>query len=193
MGGCAYPVKFAYPPSQQNLPRISEEPKRGLRVAVLPFEEMRGDRSSTSGFWICLLPLAPFGFVTHERPEAARFFNTVSEFQFEASRDLAEAAAASLRESGLFAHVQVAAAGDGEKADLILSGKVTSTRYRGRTYTYCVSATAPVLWVLDLPLGDCADELEFTLALEDRGTGKRIWGCRNGNERWPSTRRNGRV
>lgn len=183
IGGCAQPAKFVFPPNQENLARISEKPKYGLRVAVLPFEEMRNDKNSMKTFWICFLPLAPFGFVAHERPETAGFFNSVSEFEFDVSRDLAQAAAASLRESGLFTHVHFASGGERENADLILSGKVNRTRYRGRTYTYCVSAAAPVLWVLGLPIGDSTDELEFTLVLRNRETGKRIWECRSQNSK----------
>jgi hypothetical protein len=179
IGGCAYPAKFAYPPNEGILARVSEDPKYGFRVAVLPFEEMRGDRNSTKTFWICFLPLAPFGSVHYERPETARLFNGVSAFEFDVSRDLAQAAAESLKESGLFSQVHFAQGGEKEHADLILSGRVKSTRYRGRTYTYCVSAAAPALWVLGLPVGDSTDELEFTLTLEDRGTGKRIWECRS--------------
>jgi hypothetical protein len=175
--GCAQPAKFVYPPSERPLGRISEKPKYGLRVAVLPFEETRGDRNSMKTYWLCFLPLAPFGFWVHERPESARFYNTISEFQFDASRDMATAVATSLRESGLFTHVDLLPEGEGGSADLIVSGRVGRTRYRGRTFTYCVSVAGAAFWVLGLPLGDSTDELEFSLEVSDGTTGKVLWSC----------------
>lgn len=176
---CARPAKFVYPPSERPLRRISEEPKYGLRVAVLPFEEMRADRNSMKTYWLCFLPLAPFGFWKFERPDSARFFNTVSEFEFDVNRDVAKAVMTSLRESGLFAHVYFASAGETENADLIVSGRVNRTLYRGRTFTYCVSVAGAALWVVGLPVGDSTDELEFALEVKDGRSGKGIWGCKS--------------
>lgn len=177
--GCAQPAKFMYPPSGKPLGRISEKPRNGLRVAVLPFEEMRGSGNSMKTYWLCFLPLAPFGYWVYERPESARFFNTVSEFRFDASRDVAKAVATSLRESGLFAHVYLAPGGEQENADLIVSGRVNRTLYRGRTFTYCVSVAGAALWALGLPVGDSTDLLEFSLEVRDGTTGKDLWNCKS--------------
>jgi len=183
IGACAQPAQFVYPPTRNHVATFSGKPKYGLRVAVLPFEERREGRNSTKTFWICFLPLAPFGFVAHERPDTAGFFNTVSAFDFDASRDLAKAVATSLEESGLFTHVYFASEGDRRNADLIVSGQVNRTRYLGRTYTYCMSVAGAALWVLGLPVGDSTDELEFALEMKDRRSGRRIWGCRNRSSR----------
>ncbi len=179
IGACAQPARFVYPPARDQVGHVSEKPKYRLRVAVLPFEEMRGDGSSTATFWVCFLPLAPFGFVAHERPDRARFFNTVSAFDFKADRDLAKAVATSLGASGLFSHVYFAAEGEKGNADLIVSGRVQRTRYLGRTYTYCLSVAGAALWVLGLPVGDSTDELAFSLEVKDAGNGSPIWGCRS--------------
>jgi hypothetical protein len=179
IGGCAMPAEFAYPPDTEDLLKISEKPKARLTVAVLPFKDLRGDRNSMKTFWICFLPLAPYGFFVHERPDTARLFNTVSEFSFDASHDMAKAVVASLGESGLFEGVYFSTEGEQGGADLVMYGEVSRTLYRGRTYTYCVSIAATALWLLGLPVGDSTDTLDFSLVLKDPGTGKDIWQCKS--------------
>jgi hypothetical protein len=169
------PVKFTYPPGSKSLTRVSEKPKYGLRVAVVPFEDTRGDRNSMKTFWICFLPFAPYGFFVYERPETAGFFNTISGLDFDVGEDMAKAVVSSLRESGLFEKVAFVPEGRGDHADLIMQGEVRRTLYRGRTYTYCVSVAAAALWLVGLPVGDSKDVLDFTMVLRDRGTGKTIW------------------
>ena len=179
IGGCAMPAEFAYPPDSKDLARISKKPKDRLSVAVMPFKDVRGSRNSMKTFWICFLPLAPYGFFVHERPDTARFFNTISEFSFDASHDMAKAVVASLSDSGLFNQVYFSSEGEQGSADLVMYGEVSRTLYRGRTYTYCVSVAATALWLLGLPVGDSTDTLEFSLVLRDRGTGKGIWQCKS--------------
>jgi len=173
------PAEFTYPPDSEGLIRISEKPRARPSVAVLPFKDARGKRNSMKTFWICFLPLAPYGFFVHERPDTARLFNTVSEFSFDASHDMAKAVVTSLRESGLFEGVYFSSKGEQGGADLVMYGEVSRTLYRGRTYTYCVSIAATALWLLGLPVGDSTDTLDFSLVLKDPGTGKDIWQCRS--------------
>ena len=179
VGGCAMPAGFVYPPDSKDLKRIPEKPKVRLSVAVLPFKDARGERNSMKTFWICFLPLAPYGFFIHERPDTARFFNTISEFSFDASKDMAKAVVESLRESGLFDRVYYSSEEEGGSADLVMHGEVRRTLYRGRTYTYCLSVAATALWLLGLPIGDSTDTLEFSLVLKDTGAGKSIWQCQS--------------
>jgi hypothetical protein len=173
--GCAMPAEFAYPPDSEPLKRISEKPKVRLSVAVMPFKDTRGQRNSMKTFWICFLPLAPYGFFVHERPDTARFFNTISEFSFDASRDMAKAVVESLSESGLFDRVYFSPEEEGGSADLVMYGEVSRTLYRGRTFTYCLSLAATALWLVGLPIGDSMDALNFSLELRDSGTGESIW------------------
>ena len=175
IAACAMPAEFVFPPDSQDLIRLSKKPKVRLSVAVLPFKDMRAKRNSMKTFWICFLPLAPYGFFVHERPDTARFFNTISEFSFDASHDMAKAVVASLSESGLFDKVYLSSEGELGSADLVMYGEVSRTLYRGRTYTYCVSVAATALWLLGLPVGDSTDTLDFSLVLKDPATGKRIW------------------
>ncbi len=180
---CAHPAEFVYPPRERPVREVAEEPTFGLRVAVLPFEEVRDERNTAKAFWLCFMPLAPFGYVEYERPETAGIFNSISGFTFDVSRDMAEAVVTSLEGSGLFAHVYLASEAQAGDADLIVEGRVTRTFYRGRTFTYCLSVAGAVFWVLGLPVGDSTDELAFDLEVRDNGTGKHIWGCRSQNSK----------
>jgi len=179
IGGCAMPAEFVYPPDSEGLKRLSEKPRVRLSAAVLPFKDTRGERNSMKTFWICLLPLAPYGFFVHERPDTARFFNSISEFSFDASKDMAKAVVESLTESGLFDRVYYSSEEEGGSADLVMYGEVSRTLYRGRTFTYCLSVAATALWLAGLPIGDSMDALDFSLVLRDPGTGESIWQCQS--------------
>jgi len=103
--GCVTTAKFVYPSNLQGLKEIYPEPKYHASLAVLPFEDARPDKNNAGGYFIYLIPLVPYGTATYERPDAARFFNTISEYQFNVPEDAAKAAVTSLKRSNLFKNV----------------------------------------------------------------------------------------
>ena len=58
-------------------------------------------------------------------------FMSVNEFQFNPSEDLAKAAVTSLRQSGLFKDAYFTYGGEKANADLLFSGQIQSTAYKG--------------------------------------------------------------
>jgi len=70
----------------------------------------------------------PFGWGEYERPDADRMFNWIAEFDFDASEDLAKAAAYSLRKSRLFEDAFFTFGGDKENADYLLEGEMISMK-----------------------------------------------------------------
>ena len=174
-GGCGTTAKFIYPAKVGRLIQLSEKPKYEKEVAVIPFDEMRGDRNVTGTYLLYLIPLMPFGFAEHERPDAARGFLTIYEFDFSMSEDLAKAAASSIRKSGIFKDCYFTFGGEKSRADLVLSGQVRSTTYKGTIYSYGLSVFAPCLWFLGLPSGSSRDELTMSLELRDVKTNEMIW------------------
>lgn len=175
VAGCGTTAKFVYPANPANLARVSEKPRYAKVVAVLPFEELRGDKNSSGTFWVYAVPLAPFGWIDYDRPDAARMFNSVSEFQFNPSEDLAKAAVTSLQKSGLFNDAFFTFGGEKANADLLFTGHVQSTAYHGKIYSYCLSVFGPVLWFIGLPAGSSGNELALKFELQDSKTKNKLW------------------
>ncbi|MFH2205066.1 MAG: hypothetical protein ABIJ96_18305 [Elusimicrobiota bacterium] len=173
--GCGTTAKFVYPNKVSNLVRLSDKPTHNLVVAVMPFEEGRSDINQMGTYFFSFVPLMPYGWMTYERPDAARFFNTVREFQFDVSEDLAKAAATSIRRSGLFKDVFFTFGGEKDRADLILTGTVISTKWNGKVITYGLSIAGPYLWLLGLPAGLSTSDFIVKLELKNVKTGDLIW------------------
>lgn len=176
---CSTTAKFVYPTNAQNLIKVSDQPKYNKEVAVLPFEEMRGSKNSLSTFWLYMVPLMPYGYLTYERPDAARMFNTIVEFDFDVTEDLAKAAAVSLRRSGLFKDCYFTFGGEKSNADLFMKGEVLSTKYKGTIYSYCLSVFGPALWFFGLPAGSSQNHLTLHFSLWETASGKKIWEYRH--------------
>lgn len=174
--GCGTTGKFVYPSNQKELVKLSESPKYDCTVAVLPFEEMRKDDNTIGTAFLGYIPLVPYGYVTFDRPDAARNgFVSIDEFDFNVSEDLAKAAATSLRRSGLFKNVFFTYGGEKDKAELTLTGEVYSTLYIGRGFTYGLSLAGHLFWLFGAPCGSSTDELNFKLSLKRNSDGRVLW------------------
>lgn len=174
--GCGTTGKFVYPSNQKQLIKLSDSPKYNCSVAVLPFEEMRKDDNTIGTAFLGYIPLFPYGYVTFDRPDAARGgFVSIDEFDFNVSEDLAKAAATSLRRCGLFKNVFFTYGGEKDKAELTLTGEVYSTLYIGRGFTYGLSIAGPLFWLFGAPCGSSTDELNFKLSLKRNSDGKLLW------------------
>ena len=161
-------------------------------VAVVPFLDQRdtkyydatqakqaaahpaGDHGS---FLYGFIPLMPAGFVEKEKPELSDSrFVSLKHFQFDVSNDLADAAFASLKQSGLFSNVSKSNSVESANADYIWRGKVTNTYYGGNMYSYCLTyLVSPVFWVLGAPSGTSQNQLYVKYELIDRKTGDVVW------------------
>jgi hypothetical protein len=175
INGCGTTAKFVYPADGRNLIQLGEKPAYEKKVVVTPFEDLRGDNNQSSTYFLYLIPLMPFGYGEYERPDAARMFNTIVEFEFNASEDLAKAAAYSMRKSGLFKDAFFTFGGDKDKAQLLLEGKMFSTTYKGTMWTYGLSAYGPLLWIFGLPAGTSSNTLTLGLKVTDLSTGNMLW------------------
>jgi curli biogenesis system outer membrane secretion channel CsgG len=173
--GCGATAKFIYPSNASDLVRLSDKPEFDKTVAVLPFDEERNDSNQAGTYFLYLVPFMPYGWATYERPDAARYFVTLSQFEFNVSEDLAKAAVTSIRKSGLFKDVFFSYGGDKDKADLILKGEVISTKYEGSIYSYGLSLYGPLLWIFGLPAGSSTDNLGLKFSLVDLKTSKILW------------------
>ena len=189
---CANLATFDYDTAASPMAVFPEFSAPKKTVAVVPFLDQRdtkyydatqakqaaahpaGDHGS---FLYGFIPLMPAGFVEKEKPELSDSrFVSLKHFQFDVSNDLADAAFASLKQSGLFTNVSKANAVDQADTDYVFRGKVTNTYYGGNMYSYFVTyLVSPVFWVLGAPSGTSQNQLWIKYELIDRKTGDVVW------------------
>ena len=174
--GCGTTAKFVYPHDGRQLVRLAETPQYQKKIAVTPFDDMRGNKNQSGTRLLALIPLMPFGYFEYDRPDAAKPFLTVQEFDFNPSEDLAKATAYSLRKSGLFEDAFFTFGGEKDKAQFLLEGEILSTKHTGTLWTYGLSGLAGYVWVLGAPVGSSMNNLALKLKLTDIISKKTIWG-----------------
>jgi hypothetical protein len=172
--GCGTTSKFVYPSNMRNLKQVEESKFTTKTVAVLPFDDMRSDENNASTLYLALIPLFPYGWSMYERPEAAQNFLTIEKFDFNASEDLAKAAALSLRRSRMFKDAWFTFGGDKYRADYVFKGEIISTRYNALMYSYGASLACSYIWLLGAPAGTSENSLAIKFSLQDKND-KILW------------------
>jgi len=172
MTGCTKHIKWTYPPVTK--PPVKVESKLPLVVAVLPFEDVRGYVSKNYSPLI-VLPGIPYIPIHYDRPEAVIGYLSIANYDSEPHLDLAQAAAYELNKSGLFERVFFTEGEGAETADLILTGEIKSTYFRGKGYPYCLGIIGAVFWYLGAPAGSMKNVLILDLSLSSQQTRKRTW------------------
>ena len=187
--GCSNTSRFDYSGSYGEMRSFSIPLPGDPTVGVLPAEDERGYRSyndndndnETGGsFYLGMLPFFPFGWHFMRHPEQSGGFATLSQFDFNPSEDLAEAAALSLKASKLFAKVERVR--DPKKCDCtyLWRTKLRNTNYCGYLFTYGITYIgAPFLWVIGFPDGLSSVRLDIDFELVERATGRVVWNYRN--------------
>lgn len=182
LNGCGTYAKFTYPSDYNRLLQLYEKPKYPINVGVLPLDDKRGNINNFGGYFLYLIPLMPFGQVQYTRPDSARMFNTISEFDFNVSEDLAKAVVTSLRKANLFENIYFSYGGDAQ-SDLLIKGSVLSTDYEGKIYSYGLSVVGPLLWFFGLPAGSSYNELKLELILNKADTQEVLWDYTINNQK----------
>lgn len=173
LASCGAVSRFNYPADMDDLALVSPTPFQPYKVAVPPFKDSRLDLNLSSSLWIYLLPLCPYGYVEYYRPEKAERFVSISEFIFNPTVDLAQAAVFSLRRSNLFTDVNFTPAG--KNAELVFNGEIIMTYYKGRLFTYGLSWTGPLLWLIGAPAATSGDRLRVKFSLTRPGRPQPMW------------------
>ena len=176
LSGCGTTSKFVYPSSMNKLAQVAEAPIYNKKVAVLPFNDYRGDKNEMSTILLYLIPLWPYGgYCEYQRPETSTGFLTLGYFDFTADEDLAKAAALSLRRSNLFSDAFFSFGGDKDKADFVFHGDIYSTTYIGTVYSYGLSQAGLYLSLLGLPLGSSENQLKVKFYMTRKNSREVIW------------------
>ena len=174
LSGCGTTAKFVYPANSRELTEISTIPVYNKKIAVMPFDDCRNDENQSGTLFLYLIPLSPFGWIEYQRPDAASMFVSIANYEFTPSEDLAKAAAVSLRRSNLFEDAFFTYGGEKAMADFVLEGRIESTYYKGRIFTYGLSLDGPVLWFIGAPAGTSLNRLTLKLTLRNKMK-KIIW------------------
>lgn len=168
--GCGTTAKWTYPPNEAT--RYTATESHPQRVAVKMGSDQRSSENSNM-FAMYLIPINPWGWMEYQRPEAARMYNTVVEYDMDMSKDPALAVAEEFKRSKLFPQAYFTYGGDTDGAWVC---EVTPVKfaYNGRVYSYGLSVFGPLLWFLGLPAGRSECDLEFHLSLKN-ASGKEVW------------------
>ena len=192
LNACTNIATFDYTAAPGTMARFREAGSATKSIAVMPFMDQRGTKyfdpaqaslaanrpaGDHGSLFLGFIPFMPFGYVEKEQPELSEDFVSLERFHFDVQNDLAAAAFASLKSSNLFKDVKRANnAAQAADADYIWRGSVTSTFYRGRIFSYCITYFfSPILWVVGVPSGSSTNELGVKFELVERASGNVVW------------------
>jgi hypothetical protein len=169
--GCASRAAFNYKPSDVSL---NQKEKLPLKVAVMPFEDKRGD-SNTNASLLYLFPLMPFGPIDYDRPDGANGYLFHSSYNFRPSEDLAKAAIEEFKANNIFDEIFLTQRENEQNIDMLMTGVIRETDYNGKIISYGLSAYGPLLWFIGLPAGHITNTLDFSMQLKRVSDGKIVW------------------
>jgi len=182
---CGSIGRFNYPANEDDLEVVSRAPIIPCRVGVLPFVDRREQENHAGGLGLYLLPFMPYGYVEYYRPELGSHFVSISRFDCDPSMQFAEASAYSLRRSNLFGDAFVVQKGQVATAELVFTGEVRNTTYRGRIFTYGITPfLCWAMWLVGFPEGNSANQLEVKFTISRPGNPKAYWEYSYKNDDW---------
>jgi len=164
MSSCANRKVWVYVP--QAVPRIGA-PLLDKSVVVTPLEDAR-PKLNRDYRAVGFIPLMPFGWQDLERPEVPLAHLTTTFWLFRPSEDLAKAIAGELARARIFRGVSFARGPT--QGDLVLQGRLVSTKFKGLMFTYGLSIVGEGLWLLGLPAARLRNDLELEFVLRDSKT-----------------------
>ncbi len=143
-------------------------------VAVLPFDDGR-ENANKNRLAIYLIPLIPaFGWADFSVPEGSQMHVTSGLWvNYKPTEDFPKALAQEFTAAGLFREAYF----DFKKgeSDLVVRGRIVSTRYKGTIISYGLSAYGPLLWFVGFPSGTVYNDLSVELSCLDSKTGATLF------------------
>jgi len=150
--GCATDIRITwiYTPS----PVVQRQPLLNKTVAVLPFEDVRGNNNTNAMPLYTLPVILPGGWQDMDKPEA--FSTHICDFvagrggwTFRPDEDIAKAVAQELANSHLFKDAFFTFRES--EGELQLRGKILSTHYGTFMCSYFAGVFGPILWIFGFP------------------------------------------
>ena len=165
LAGCLGARDWQYPPlSTGAYLDVKASKPINAKVAVLPFEDLRGNTVKEE-YWKAAVPLMLYGETEYDRPEKAENPEKVDVVRFDPAKDFAEAAASELREAGIFSSVVFANGEQIPPTELILRGRLRSTNWGRRLYTYLMGPLGTIFWIVGIPMGETSTAVGLDLRL----------------------------
>jgi hypothetical protein len=163
--GCTGKRDWQYPPASTKT-YLQEKAASPIpaKAIVLPFEDSRGTGVKEE-YWKATIPLVPYGETRYQRPETVKNPEEVDVVRFDPPKDFAQSIAAELDQANIFSSVDFAQNEDQQPADLAFRGRIRSTDWNRRLYTYLLGPVGVVFWMLGLPMSETTTALELDLRL----------------------------
>ena len=97
--------------------------------------------------------------------------------RFDPPQDFSKAIAAELSQAGIYSSVTYVQDEQQEQADVVFRGRLRSTEWKRRLYTYLVGPLGTVFWMLGLPMSETTTSLTLDLRLTPvNDPSKVLWG-----------------
>lgn len=163
--GCLGNRNWQYPPESTGS-YLSERASSPIsaKVIVLPLEDLRGNGVKEE-YWKATIPLVPYGDTHYQRPEAVANPEEVDVVKLDPPNDFAKAIVAEFNQAQIFSSVSFAKDESHQPADLVFRGRLRSTDWNRRLYTYLLGPVGVVFWMLGLPMSETSTALELDLRL----------------------------
>ena len=163
--GCLGNRNWQYPPASTGefLKEKAASPIP-VKAIVLPLEDLRGNGVKEE-YWKVAIPLVPYGDTQYQRPETAENPEEVDVVRFDPPNDFAHSIAAELNQAQIFSSVNFAKDEGQQPADLAFRGRLRSTDWNRRLYSYLLAPVGVVFWMLGLPMSEITTALELDLRL----------------------------
>jgi len=167
ISGCATQKAWVYTPNRYtNIQVVSDK-----TTIVMPFVDLR-ENINKNRILIYMIPILPgFGWADYNVPEGMPMHITSGLWtNYKPTEDFPKALAQELESAEIFKEVYF----DFKKgnSDLILKGKILSTKYKGTIISYGLSVYGPLLWLIGLPAGTVYNELSIEMSCVDVATDK---------------------
>lgn len=165
LSGCLGNRDWQYPPSSTGayLNGKAEKPI-SAKVIVLPLEDLRGNAKKDE-YWKVAIPLIPYGDRKYERPETAENPEEIDVIRFDPPNDFAQSIAAEINQAGIFSSVNFAKDEGEQPVDLVFRGRLRSTDWNRRLYSYLLAPVGVVFWALGFPMSEITTVLELDIRL----------------------------
>jgi hypothetical protein len=119
------------------------------------------------------IPLMPMGWQDLNTPEGVQMHINSGLWTFKPNEDFAKAIAEELNNTSMFKEVFFTHRPS--DADLILKGKILSTKYDGKIITYGLSVYGPLLWFVGFPSAYISNDLSLEFELVESKTNSILW------------------
>lgn len=164
--GCLGSRGWEYPPGPNGTYLgVSAKKPFPSSLVVLPLQDLRGTEDQEE-YWKAAIPLIPYAVTAYDRPETAVEPEPVDVVRFDPPKDFSRALADEIREAGVFSSVTFAEEKTAAPpADLIMRGRLRSTRWERAITTYLLGPLGTVFWILGLPMGNTTTMVQMDLQL----------------------------